>query len=220
MHEKLDLQETKQDRVRERQCLNVTTHTNRLAGSRQLEGGEVGVSTVPAWLKLPAQPLTPSGLINLTCIRSTPRDKSTAHFPEVDEHGVGGERAGRRGTVQKGERNQTRLAGQHISGTMLILAFMCRASCPLCRELGFPFSNTIHLVMFNSNANAAFSERTYQLFRFSLLWLWGQHSCAVCCQRTAVSESQRWDKQLGFLLHNQHSLKEILPDSYGEMNRK
>lgn len=29
-----------------------------------------------------------------------------------------------------------------------------------------------------------------------------------------------WDKQLGFLLHNQHSLKEILSDSYGEMNQK
>lgn len=89
---------------------NVTTHTNTLAWSRQLEAGEVGVSTVSAWLKLPALPLTPPGLINLTCIGSTPRDTSAAHFPEVDErssNGVGGGKRGgkerhRRGDGQKG----------------------------------------------------------------------------------------------------------------------
>ncbi len=76
---------------------NVTTHTNTLAWSRQLEAGEVGVSTVSAWLKLPALPLTPPGLINLTCIGSTPRDTSAAHFPEVDER-----------TQQRGGRGQER----------------------------------------------------------------------------------------------------------------
>lgn len=98
---------------------NVTTHTNTLAWSRQLEGGEVGVSTVSAWLKLPALPLTPTGLINLTCIGSTPRDASAAHFPEVDErnsNGVGGGKRGgkerhrtgdgQKGTVQEEKENK------------------------------------------------------------------------------------------------------------------
>lgn len=90
---------------------NVTTHTNTLAWSRQLEGGEVGVSTVSAWLKLPALPLTPPGLINLTCIGSTPRDASAAYFP-VDERNRNGLGGGKRGGK---ERDRT---GEGQKGTV------------------------------------------------------------------------------------------------------
>lgn len=171
-------------------------HTYKHSGLKQAAGGWRGRSLHSLGLiKTPSTALTPPGLINLTCIGSTPRDASAAYFPEVDErnrNGLGGgkrggkerDRAGdgQKGTVEQEEESKPDRTCSSAHQWRTNPCFQVLRFRPFMFKLLFALSNTIHLlVMFNSNANNAFLRECINYLGFHYCYYEGSTAarCAV-----------------------------------------